>query len=341
MKFALCQLKNAIAPTGAKRRVGYVVCRSLPYNWVMASTRIRVYDLILSYGGDSEFIVELYVPFRRYDVVVFQKVFDWKARILAAKLRKKGTKILLDLNVNYFDDVSSYIKTEQRRDLERFLDFCDGVICATREVAICARKNTRLPVWVVEESIHQKYFNATKQPRNPPRIFVWSGYSCKAKELYHIKEVLSDMGKKFDFSICVIAEKNPALHIPNVPVRFIKYDEKNIVRLLQKGDVFLAPRDLSDSYNRCHTFTKIGVAMALGIPAVASPVPSYRGSPAMFCTSTKSWKKSLQSLLEGKEDLACLSKSGREFCKRKHGIEAIRPEYDRVFKEVLFQEASG
>ncbi|MCX8014729.1 MAG: hypothetical protein N2748_01800 [candidate division WOR-3 bacterium] len=37
----------------------------------------------------------------------------------------------------------------------------------------------------------------------------------------------------------------------------------------------MAPREVNDEYNKGHSIFKVGVFMAMGVPVLASPVPSY------------------------------------------------------------------
>jgi glycosyltransferase involved in cell wall biosynthesis len=321
-----------------KYRVGFVINGFFaPYHKVMASTRIRVYDVIKMFFGDKNFLVELYNPLRTYDIVIFQKKFDEAALSLARKLKTRGTKIALDINVNYYDSGSQFITKEQNKDIIIFTKFVDRAITPTVFLQETIKKLfPEKPVEVIEESIDKIYFKKKKISFNSsPVNLIWSGYAAKASELRLIEKVLKELYKKWQFNLILICEKNPHLTIGEIPVYFEKYNHYCIPDQLLKGDIFIAPRDLNDSYNLGHSFTKIGVAMAVGLPVIASPVPSYRNSPAILCENKEEWKENLEKMLNDISFLRCLSNEGRRFVKEIYSVQVIKSKYTKMFKELV------
>ena len=71
-----------------KKRIGFVLCvvPTSYYGKIMASARLRAYDVINFFNNDNEYFIELYKPWKKYDVVIFQKKFDDEALNLARKL---------------------------------------------------------------------------------------------------------------------------------------------------------------------------------------------------------------------------------------------------------------
>ncbi len=320
-----------------KYKIGFIINDFLmPYSKVMASSRIRVYDVIKMFRYDKDFLVKLYGPFRKYDIAIFQKKFDERAFRIAKKLKEKNTKVLLDINVNYYDASSKYIQKKQSEDVIRFTELADGVIATTGFLKESIK--TIFPkkrVWVIEESIDDKYFEEKKEKFIKPLKLIWCGYSVKAGELLLIADVLTSLYKKIDFQLILICDKNPKIRIGKIPIIFIRYDHYKIPALLLKGDIFITPRELSDSYNLAHTFTKIGVAMAVGLPVIASPVPSYQNSPAILCADEEEWKENLEKMLIDINFLEYLSRKGREYAKENYSSQVIKPEYEKLFMSVL------
>lgn len=335
LEFYLIEI--SILSKARKYRIGFVMNEFLaPYSKVMASSRIRVYDVIRMFWHDKDFVAELYTPFRKYSIVIFQKKFDKRAFGIAKKLKERNTKVLLDINVNYYDVSSKYIQKKQSEDVIRFTELADGVIATTTFLKESIK--TIFPkkrVWVIEESIEDKFFEEKKEKFIKPLKLIWCGYSVKARELLLIADVLISLYKKINFELILICDKAPKVKIGDVPIIFIKYNHSEIPALLSKGDIFITPRELNDSYNLAHSFTKIGVGMAVGLPVIASPVPSYKNSPAILCADKEEWKENLERMLTDIPSLEYLSQKGREYTKENYSSQVIKTKYKRLFTALL------
>lgn len=321
-----------------KYRIGFVIeGYPAPYNKIMASTRVRVYDIIKAFYNDKDFLVELYNPFRKYDVVIFQKKFDGTALSLAKKLKRKGTQIILDINVNYYDPSSKFITRQQNKNIITFSKFVDRVITPTRFLqGVIKKLFPEKPVDVIEESINDIFFKKKKTSfSSNPIHLIWSGYAPKASELLLIENVLRELYEKWQFNLILICDKDPHLTMGKIPIHFEKYNFNSISDQLLKGDIFIAPRDLNDNYNLAHSFTKIGVAMAVGLPVIASPVPSYLNSPAILCKNNQDWKKGLMKLFSNYTLLTELSKKGIDYVEKKYSIPVIKSKYINFFNELI------
>jgi hypothetical protein len=60
-----------------------------------------------------------------------------------------------------------------------------------------------------------------------------------------------------------------------IPYRFLLWRYQQFPRHILQGELNIVYRATDNSYNQGHSFFKIGVFMAEGIPTIASPVPSY------------------------------------------------------------------
>lgn len=315
-------------------KVGFVVPHIRPYHTVMASTRIRVYDVIRFFKNDTKVRVGLYLPFCRYDIVVFQKVFDARAYKRAVLLRKKGVRIVLDVNVNYYDTESEKILSSQRDAIMRFTRVCDVVIASSQNIASVVRGLfPDIEVIVIEESLHEKYFLKRKNVSHKPKTLIWVGYYPKAEDIAQIRDILIDIFETSPFQIVIVSNReHEELDLGPVPVLFVPYRERDIVARILRGDIFIAPRDVHETYNQGHTFTKIGIAMALGIPVCASPIPSYEGSPAYICYTPEEWNTSLRYLMSDEQGRKDCSERGIAYCKERYAVEAIMPLYKKLFQ---------
>jgi glycosyltransferase involved in cell wall biosynthesis len=325
--------KLRLQNNGSKKRVGFVRPRFTLYSLAMASTRLRVYDPILWFTNDAEYILELFNPRQKYDVVIFQKYFDDTAYALAESLQQSGTVIVLDINVNYYNAESDHVDEVSREQVCRFTELADYVIAVSpRLKSIIDAEFPNKNVRVIEEAIPEKFFSSTVVPTNPPKTLLWMGYSWKVKELNLIKELLSELSADYGLQLITIGGKT--IDLGAIQVKQFPYREWTVHKKMQAGDVFISPRDLTDPYNLTHAFTKIGVPMAMGMPVVASPIPSYEGSPALLCETEEEWRQTLTKIAAGEYDLKELSQRGIDYVWEHYHPEKIKADYRRLFDEI-------
>lgn len=319
-----------------KIRVGFVIDKIRPYNKIMASTRIRVYDIIDAFKKEKKYQVEIYKIKNKYDILIFQKYFFGEAFEIAKREKEKGAKIILDINVNYYNKESDDISFKLFEDICKFTNISDGVITASNYLKDFVKEIfPHKEIVTIEENINKKYFKKCKKIFNKEVKFIWSGYSPKIKDLLFIKNILSSLAENYNIELIVISNSWEEISINGVKIKFVRYNEKKIVKQLLEGDIFLAPRDLLRDYNLGHTFTKIGVAMALGIPVIASAVPSYLESPAVICKKDSDWYNCFLSILNNNFDLRGKSKDGIKYCLDNYGIDKIRNDYLNFFKKII------
>ena len=85
--------------------------------------------------------------------------------------------------------------------------------------------------------------------------------------------------------------------------------------------------------------------MALGVPAIASPVPSYTevlkdGKGGMLCHTIEEWDKALAIALRERDKLVIWSGQAREAMRRYH-TNHIANQYVALFKELCLHKGKG
>lgn len=317
------------------RQIGFESSDRSPYKQVMASTRLRVYDVIKNFRRDEDYSLGWYSPKRKYDMVIFQKHFSADAYELAKKIQSSGVKVVLDINVDFYNK-SAYILPYEFDDAFKFTEIADAVLTTTEYLKeIISRSFPNKKIFVIAEGIDNSYFKVEKKFFNIPLNLIWCGYSSKAKEILLISDVLKELHDDYKFTIILITEKDPLLSIGNIPIQFLYYEHSKVPDLLVKGDIFIAPRDLTNTYNLGHSFTKIGIAMAVGLPVISSPVPSYIGSPAVLCNGKAEWKINLARMLTDLDYLKVLGNMGRNFVRDCYSPRRIKEKYKLFFDEML------
>lgn len=306
------------------------------YGSLIASTRLRVNDIIYNCLNSPNINSRFFNPFSKYDILIFQKNFSKKALSIAYKFKKRHTRIILDINVNYFNIDCKYITEQQNKDILNFLKITDKIITSSNYLKdYILTNNIFSDVEVIPEIISDHFFKIKKRHFNKKEInFLYVGHADKAVELELIKNDLERLKKEFQIKLITICQRQPKINL-DIKMIYKKYKQHRIHIDMLEGDIFLNPRDLSNPYNLSHSFTKIGYPMSVGIPVVASPVPSYLKSPAVICKSTDSWYEKIKNLIEDYEKRNFLGNEGIKYCKQNFSKYKIMMKYFALFNRVL------
>jgi hypothetical protein len=276
------------------------------------------------------------------DVCVFVRMHDAVAYRLATDARRRGCKVALDLCVNYFDETGllegGYGVTRAHVDeCLRMVSVADVVIAGSAYIAARARE-VHARVTYLPESVDREHFRYTKTHDAPgpplssrPVTAAWCGYAVKAREL----EPFLPLFAARKIPLVVISDRRPALPIP---FGFIRWRYASLPRNLLQGDFCIAPRQLDTPYNLGHSLFKVGVFLSEGVPAVASPVPSYREvlipeRTGLLCDSLPDWENALDRVLGNRELLRAWSREATEVM-RPYLTEEVARRYAALFREL-------
>jgi len=313
------------------------------YNNVMASTRLRVNDIIYYSLENTSFSASFYNPLKRYDILVFQKNFSKKAQDIAKRYRNLGSKTLFDINVNYFDRTSKRITAKQHVDIIRFIEHVDKIITTTEYIKDFIIENGFFSdVECIPEIVSDHFFQVKKDHLAPKGRsgedrklkLVYVGYADKASELDLIGPLLENLNKKHGVTLLTICERRPSIKA-DIPIDFVRYDQRTLPSDLIDGDIFIAPRDLEDSYNLGHSLTKIAYPMSVGLPVVASPIRSYLKTPALICKNDDDWNETLELLITDRLKRKRYGELGARFCRSNLSKEAVMKSYEKLFKGMV------
>ncbi len=258
---------------------------------------------------------------RKYDFIFLQRefaplgppVFEW----IASKLLKY--KIIYD-----FDDAIWIPNTSSENKIV-------SVLKATWKVKYICRwaykvvggneylceyaqnynaKVFKVPTCVDTTNNHNKLKIHTRQKP----VIGWTGSHSTLKYLDEIVPVLMELRKKFDFSFLIIADKDPSFS--GIEYEFIKWNKESEINDLLKIDIGVMPLTM-DSWSEGKCGFKIIQYLALGIPAVVSPVGVNKeiieqGKNGFLCSSAQEWYNAFAALIQQDELRAKMGSAGKE-----------------------------
>lgn len=304
---------------------------------------------------------ELYRPWRSYDAVVFVKSISPQARRLAAVLRRSGRRVLLDLNVNYFEaNGPSYYDgmqptPGQRDQAAAMLAESDGLICASEYLARAGRLRHG-NVHVVTDNVDMSIVPAAAiepRPSTPLRL-LWSGQAIKAFELLAAEGAIRGAGTRVrlvlvtnDLSAC--AKWEPSLRgrfdrfLADVPHEIIPFrDIPSLLDVYAGGGLVISPRFMDTTYNLGHTEWKLTLAMACARPALCSPIESYTDVRRRACgtgiwieETADGWTAALDRVLGGYVDWPAEQRAARAVVEREYATQVVAPLHAAAVRSVL------
>jgi len=342
-------LQDMVFRLQKRPKVGFVVPELGNYYTVMPSVRLRALDIIRNLRKKGVY-AEIYNPDHQYEIVIFVKSFAEKDYQLASELKNKGTIIVLDINVNYIEiygDIDNYgtdeggkpikyVNDYQQAAMQKFIGQVDYIITSSEFLKQIYQKY-HPHVICIEENISDEFFKVCKQHQPLPTInLVYCGFSKKASEIYLIKNVLIELKKHHSIKLLLITDEE--IHLEIIEEEWIKYDQKKLPYLLLSGDIKIAPRRTDNSYNLGHSFTKVGYPMAVGLPVVASPVPSYFNRNVQICHTDQEWFNQLSLLIADHHCRNLLGMQGRALVKSLFSEQVIVRQYLNLFQYLTAQK---
>ena len=284
------------------------------------------------------------------DFAIFVRRQDELDYKLAIKLKKRKIKIILDLCVNYFIEsdapgIKKPVTDDHINNCKKMTKVCDAVFCASNNIKGYAQRfndNT----YYLPDSVNQEHFKYKKNEIDFSRKrirAIWSGTTNKSHELLEYMNVLEE----FNISLRIIAEKRPKsfghpFSFSQNKAFFSRWKYETFPKTMLNGEFVFAPRDLSEPYNRGHSFFKIGIFLFSGIPVIASPIPSYKEiikgeNCGKLCDSKEDFRNIIKNFCKNREILVNWSKSASLVMEKYTTLE-ISKKYIKTFKKILKQK---
>lgn len=170
---------------------------------------------------------------------------------------------------------------------------------------------------------------------DPEKISIgWTGSFSTVIYLNQVVEVLQQLEKKYSFDFIVIADVNPQL--PLKGFRYIKWNKESEITDLLKINIGIMP--LPDSeFERGKCGFKIIQFLALGIPAIASPVGVNKNIideniNGFLCESKEKWYTAFEKLLNNKSLREQMGTAGRGKIEKNYSVKSNAANFLSLFE---------
>lgn len=162
----------------------------------------------------------------------------------------------------------------------------------------------------------------------------WTGTHSTLKYLALILSPIQELEKIYHFDFVVIADKKPDFQLKSL--RFIKWNKQTEIEDLLRINIGLMPLS-DDPWTNGKCGFKALQFMALGIPALASPVGvNYEiiddGENGFLCRSENEWLEKLKLLLKNRELRYLMGQKGRKRVEENFSVDANRENFLSLFR---------
>jgi glycosyltransferase involved in cell wall biosynthesis len=175
--------------------------------------------------------------------------------------------------------------------------------------------------------------NQLKEQHTEKVVIGWTGSHSTMKFLDSIQDVLSQIANDFEVETLIISNKEPQFTLKNLS--FISWKEATEVEDLMKMNIGIMPLE-EDPWCEGKCGFKLIQYMALGVPAVASPVGVNKqiidqGKNGFLCSTKQEWYNAIALLIQDAEKRRALGISGQEKIRTQFSIQANVGSFLRLF----------
>ncbi len=276
------------------------------------------------------------------DIVVLERELFSDATVdVEQALRQIAKRLVLDIDDGLF--------VLNRHKFEVLCGLSDHIIAGNELLAVRARsmnpRVTVIPTCVDLEryEIRSEGPNLKCQRSNHPLILGWTGTAANIEYLEVLRQPLRQLAREFSLELRVIAESDRPLRRlsferDGITTRFMKWSEASEIADLNAFDIGLMPMP-DTNWTRYKCGLKILQYMALGIPAVASPVGVNseiirQGVTGWLATTSDEWTFLLRQLLSDAIHRAAVVVAARKVVEERYSITAQLPQLNACLEAV-------
>lgn len=259
----------------------------------------------------------------RYDAIVIEReVFDDDSSNIEFELRKATDRLVLDV------DDAVFLRHPEKFD--RIAEICDVGIAGNSALAeymmTRCREVVQIPTCVRLSDYPAKNWDA--KPGKP--VIGWIGTTPNVAFLNDVATALRNLSARVPFRLLVVAGTNAHLRdidLSGVDVEFRPWHPRRDVADVLEMDIGLMPLPADQQWMRYKCGLKLIQYLAVGIPAVASPIGVNSriivdDVTGFLASNDTQWQASLETLLLDVDRRRRLGANGRRLVEQEFSIEA-------------------
>lgn len=182
------------------------------------------------------------------------------------------------------------------------------------------------------DTIH--HHNIMQEHKNALLVIGWTGSHSTIRYLYKLIPILSRLEKEFRFEFRVISDIEPEIELNSF--RFKKWNKSTEIEDLSAFNIGIMPLE-DDKWAKGKCGFKALQYMALGIPAVVSPVGVNMqivddGINGFICSTDEEWETAFRKLLVNRELLQRMGAETRSKIEQNYSVKSNAENVASLFK---------
>ena len=271
----------------------------------------------------------MYRDLSQYDVVFIQK------RLIApmelALVRRWSKRLIFDVDDAVMFDGDGRPDAHRLRRFGAMMHAADLVVCGNGYLATQAERyggrTLIVPTAIDTDRFQPRTTGGQVDPANPV-VIGWTGSRSTSRYLHSIFPILGRL--RGNVELKVISDTADSLNfvgLGNVPQRFVPWSAVTEVAETAEFDVGLMPLP-DDNLTQGKCGCKALQYMALGIPAVCSPVGVngdiiQHGTNGFLPKSPEEWQTVLQCLIDDRALRTIIGRAGRQIAEARYSLANI------------------
>jgi hypothetical protein len=279
-----------------------------------------------------------------------------RARIVIGDI----TDDMLSFPITFYNQVGKYLqifkKFSQRQYYIYLLKQCDWVVAGSAGQADSFR-NYAKGVSVITDAILDidSQYTANYVDRKPCRL-IWFGNVESLHGLTSIQPTLDELAQTGDYKLHLITSTETKFGLvgrrprnvsefmarQQIPCVFHPWSLLTCARDLTGGDMALVPVEPGPNYNWHKPAGRVLLAMALGLPVVASAIPAYesvidQGRTGYIAHTPDDWVAFIEQLARSPAQRQSIGLAARQFSLRNYGEQCFTQRYGDVIQQLGLQ----
>ena len=276
----------------------------------------------------------------RYDVVIIDReLFDDETSTMESRFRRVSRTLVLDV------DDAVFLRYPKK--FEQLARMSDLVIAGNRflkERIVPMNPNiVIIPTCIDTESYRVR--DATSK-REGPVVVGWMGTTSNIEFLRMVAPALQELATRCEFElrlIAPVATPLKSIDLSGVNLNFVPWNGNSEIEQLSAFDIGIMPLDSDSEWTIYKCGLKLLQYMAIGIPAVASPVGVNaeivdHGRNGFLASNIDDWNDILYRLIQEPELRDSTGAEGRRTVEQRYSIQAHLPRLIRSLQSAVAGE---
>jgi glycosyltransferase involved in cell wall biosynthesis len=250
---------------------------------------------------------------------------------LDRRFRRSTRRLVLDIDDGIF--------LEQPEKIDSLIAMSDHCVVSNEPIAeYVSQRHSQ--VTIIPTAVPLSRFTLKPEPGSSDRrcVIGWMGTASNVPFLELCAPALRQLAERYDFELLVVASSPrplAALDLSGVNVNFRLWQPEIEIESLHRMDIGLMPLPEGREWMKFKAATKLVQYMAVGIPAVASPIGVNANILAgeqvgLAASTTEQWTAALERLLIDPAQRRQMGRAGRRLVESTYSMEANAARLERV-----------